>query len=62
MEYRDIEFRVVQGIDRKWKWSVDLASGRRQGEALVRDVAIRAAKAAIDPALEAQEKERLNRP
>jgi len=61
MDYRGFEFRVVQGIDRKWKWSVDLASGRRQGESLVRDVAIRAAKAAIDRALEPK-KERLDPP
>lgn len=34
MEYRAL-LRVVQGIDRKWKWFVALASGRRQGKARV---------------------------
>ena len=35
MAYGGIESRVVQDFDRKWKWCVALASGRRLGEARV---------------------------
>ncbi|WP_213256472.1 hypothetical protein [Bradyrhizobium sp. sBnM-33] len=52
MEYRGFEIKLVQGIDKKWKWSVRLQERRRQGEARVRDDAITAAKTAIDRALE----------
>jgi len=43
MDYRGFEIKVVQGIDRKWKWSVRLQEGRRHSEARVRDDAITAA-------------------
>ena len=42
-----------QGIGgRKWKWSVELPVQRREGEARTRNLAIFAAKNAIDGALE----------
>ncbi|WOH52380.1 hypothetical protein [Bradyrhizobium sp. sBnM-33] len=37
MEYRDFEIKVVQGFDRKRKWSVRLQEARRHGEARARD-------------------------
>lgn len=52
LEHGVSRLKVVQGIDRKWKWSVRLQEGRRHGEARVRDNAITAAKTAIDRALE----------
>ncbi|XIA61994.1 hypothetical protein ACFIOY_20055 [Bradyrhizobium sp. TZ2] len=50
MQYRGFEIKVVQGIDKRWKWSVRLQEARRDGEARVRDDA--AAQTAIDRALE----------
>jgi hypothetical protein len=37
MNYRGFEIKVVVGIDKKWKWSVQLPVGRRQGEARLRN-------------------------
>jgi hypothetical protein len=53
MEHRGFEIRAVQGINgSKWKWSVKLPVQRREGEARTRELAIFAAKKAIDGALE----------
>ena len=53
MEYRGIEYRVIQGIKRGfWKWSVDTAEGIRAGTADRRDTAVSAAKRTIDRLLD----------
>jgi hypothetical protein len=52
MEHRGFDIKVVQTISGgRWKWSVELAAQRRQGEARTRQLAIFAAKKAIDVAL-----------
>jgi hypothetical protein len=51
MNYRGFEIKVVVGIDRKWKWSVQLPVGRREGEARLRNEAVAAARTAIDRAV-----------
>jgi hypothetical protein len=49
MEYRGIEYRVIQGIKRGfWKWSVDTSAGTRTGTSDSRDTAVSAAKRTID--------------
>ena len=53
MEYRGIEYRVIQGIKRGfWKWSVDTAAGTRAGTSDSRDTAVSAAKRTIDRLLD----------
>jgi hypothetical protein len=53
MEYRGVEYQVVQGINGgKWKWWVQLSGRRNHGEARRRDDALGAAKKAIDRSLE----------
>jgi len=59
MEYRDIEYAVVQGIERGvWKWSASVAGVAIIGEQSTRLAAVAAAETAIDRAL-AQKKVRL---
>jgi hypothetical protein len=49
MEYRGIEYRVIQGIKRGfWKWSVESVEGTRAGTSDSRDAALSAARRAID--------------
>jgi hypothetical protein len=50
MNYRGIEFRILQTIPRGFRWSVQTGKGERFGTASVsdREEAIRRAKAAID--------------
>jgi hypothetical protein len=53
MQHRGFDIKAVQGINGgKWKWTVQLTAQRRQGEARNRDLAIFAAKKAIDGALD----------
>jgi hypothetical protein len=53
MEYRGIEYRVIQGIKRGfWKWSVESAEGTRAGTSDSRDTAVSAAKRTIDRLLD----------
>ena len=53
MQYRGFDIKAVQGINGgKWKWTVQLPPGRREGEARTRDLAMFAAKKAIDGALD----------
>jgi hypothetical protein len=50
MEYRGIEYTVVQGIGRQvWKWSVSFVSAR--GQAAIKSKAVAEAERAIDRAL-----------
>jgi hypothetical protein len=59
MEYRDIEYAVVQGIERGvWKWSASVAGVVIMGNEQTRSAAAAAAEKAIDRAL-AQKKVRL---
>jgi hypothetical protein len=55
MEHRGFGIKVVQGINGgKWKWTVELPAQRRRGEARTRDLALFAARKAIDVALAPQ--------
>jgi hypothetical protein len=59
MEYRNIEYTVVQGIERRvWKWSASVAGVVIMGEQPTRSAAVAAAETAIDRAL-VQKKVRL---
>jgi hypothetical protein len=59
MKYRDIEYTVVQGIERGvWKWSASVAGGVIMGQAAIKSEAVTAAEKAIDRALAAK-RERL---
>jgi hypothetical protein len=53
MEYRGIEYTVVQGIERRrlWRWSAFVAGARIFGQESVRSSAVAAAESAIDRAL-----------
>jgi hypothetical protein len=52
MEYRDIEYSVVQGIARGvWKWSASVADVVIMGQAHSKSEAMVAAEKAIDRAL-----------
>jgi hypothetical protein len=55
MRYRDIEYTVVQGIERGvWKWSASVAGTVINGHAAIRSKAVVAAERAIDRALAAK--------
>jgi thymidine phosphorylase len=52
MEYRDIEYTVVQGIGRDlWKWSASVADVVITGQAHSKSAAVAEAEKAIDRAL-----------
>ena len=52
MRYRDIEFTVVQGIQRGvWKWSASVTGVVITGQAAIKSEAVVAAEKAIDRAL-----------
>jgi hypothetical protein len=52
MEYRDVEYTVVQGIERGvWKWSVSVEGMIVAGQEQTRAEAIAAVEKAIDRAL-----------
>jgi hypothetical protein len=52
MIYRDIEYAVVQGIERGvWKWSASVAGVVVMGQAAIKSEAVAAAQKAIDRAL-----------
>ena len=62
MKYRDVDYKIMQGIDRNlWKWSVTINDAIRSGHAGTKPEAIKAAERAIDHAL-APKKLRLIRP
>jgi hypothetical protein len=59
MEYRNIEYTVVHGIEQRvWKWSASVAGVVIMGEQPTRSAAVAAAETAIDRAL-VQKKVRL---
>jgi hypothetical protein len=52
MEYRNIEYAVVQGIERGvWKWSASVAGVVVTGQAHSKSAAVAEAEKAIDRAL-----------
>jgi hypothetical protein len=52
MRYRDIEYTVVQGIERgAWKWTASVAGVVVMGQAAGKSQAVTAAEKAIDRAL-----------
>jgi len=52
MKYRDIEYTVVQGIERHlWKWSASVADVVITGQAHSKSAAVVEAEKAIDRAL-----------
>jgi hypothetical protein len=52
MKYRDIEYSVVQGIERGvWKWRASVAGVVITGQAAIKPEAVIAAEKAIDRAL-----------
>jgi hypothetical protein len=52
MKYRDIEYTVLQGIERGvWKWSASVAGVVLMGHAAIKSQAVTAAEKAIDRAL-----------
>ncbi len=52
MKYRDIEYTVVQGIERGvWKWSASVADVVISGQQPIKPEAVAAAEKAIDRAL-----------
>jgi hypothetical protein len=56
MRYRDIEYTVVQGIERGvWKWSASVAGAVIMGQAATKSEAVAAAEKAIDRALAAKQ-------
>ena len=55
MRYRNIEYTVVQGIERGvWKWSASVAGAVIMGQAATKSEAVAAAEKAIDRALAAK--------
>jgi hypothetical protein len=52
MKYRDIEYTVVQGVERGlWKWTASVAGVVIMGQAGIKSKAVAAAEKAIDRAL-----------
>jgi hypothetical protein len=52
MKYRDVEYTVVQGIERGlWKWSASVAGVALTGQAAIKSEAAAGAERAIDRAL-----------
>jgi hypothetical protein len=62
LKYRDVEYTVVQGIERQlWKWRFALAGNVVTGQAATKAAAVAEAERAIDRAL-ASKKLKLVRP
>ena len=62
MEYRGVEYRIMQGIQRGlWKWSVETETGTKSGTSQSKDAAMNAAKHVIDIALDPK-KQKLHPP
>jgi hypothetical protein len=52
MKYRDVEYTVVQGIQRQlWKWSFSIDQSITRGQAATKAEAVEEAERAIDRAL-----------
>jgi len=59
MKYREVEYSVVQGIERQvWKWAVSFDANTATGQAATKAEAVAEAERAIDRAL-AQKRVRL---
>jgi hypothetical protein len=56
MEYRGIEYQVVQTITNAWRWSVKREDGSKMGIVLDRDTAIQRAERFIDELIKASSK------
>jgi hypothetical protein len=55
MKYRDIEYTVLQGVERGvWKWTASVAGAVIMGRAAIKSKAVAAAEKAIDRALAAK--------
>ena len=55
MKYRNIEYTVVQGIERGvWKWTASVDGVVIMGQAAIKSEAVTAAEKAIDRALAAK--------
>jgi hypothetical protein len=55
MKYRNIEYTVLQGIERGvWKWTASVAGVVIMGQATIKSKAVAAAEKAIDRALAAR--------
>ena len=55
MKYRDIEYTVLQGVERGvWKWTASVAGVVIMGQAANKSEAVTAAEKAIDRALAAK--------
>ena len=55
MKYRNIEYTVLQGIERGvWKWTASVAGVVIMGQAAIKSKAVAAAEKAIDRALAAK--------
>jgi hypothetical protein len=59
MKYRNIEYTVVQGIERGvWKWTASVDGVLIMGQAAIKSEAVTAAEKAIDRALAAKKARR----
>jgi hypothetical protein len=56
MEYRGIEYEVVQTITNAWRWSVGREDGSKMGIVLDRDTATQRAERFIDELIKASSK------
>ena len=55
MKYRDIEYTVVQGVERGvWKWTASVGGVVIRGHAAIKSEAVTGAEKAIDRALAAK--------
>jgi hypothetical protein len=55
MKYRDIEYTVLQGVERGvWKWTASVAGVVIRGHAAIKSESVAAAEKAIDRALAAK--------
>jgi hypothetical protein len=56
MEYRGVEYEVVQTIKNTWRWSVKREDGSKVGIVLDRDTAMQRAERFIDELIKASSK------
>jgi hypothetical protein len=56
MEYRDVEYEIVQTITNTWRWSVKREDSAKVGIALDRNAAIRSAERFIDELIKSRSK------
>ena len=61
MEYREKQYSVIQSLDGKWKWSIEIDGHTKSGKAANRPTGIKLAEDAIERAL-APKKKRLTPP